>query len=44
MILSEEIENTKIVERIYELSKEKTGEYTIVFESQGRSFTEKIKF
>lgn len=44
MILSEEIEDTKIIERIYELSKEKKGEYIIVFETQGRSFTEKIKF
>ncbi|WP_420571421.1 hypothetical protein [Kordia sp.] len=44
MIFSEEIENTKIVERIYELSKQKKGEYTVMFESQGRSFTERIKF
>ena len=44
LIFSEEIEDTKIVKRIFELSKEKKGKYTVVFETQGRTFTEKIKF
>lgn len=44
LLFSEEIENTKIVERVFELSKEKKGSYTVVFESQGREFTERIKF
>ncbi|MGH1387293.1 hypothetical protein [Kordia sp.] len=44
LIFSEKIKNTKIVERIYELSKEKKGKYTIVFTSKGREFEEHIKF
>ena len=44
LLFSEEIENTKIISRIYELSKEKKGSYTVVFTTQGREFTEKIKF
>jgi hypothetical protein len=44
LIFSEEIENTKIVKRIYELSKQKKGNYTIVFTSDGREFEEYIKF
>ncbi len=43
LIFSEKIENTKIVERIYELSKQKKGVYTIVFKTQGRLFREHIK-
>jgi len=42
LLFSEEIENTKIVERVFELSKEKRGSYTIIFETQGRTFTERI--
>lgn len=44
LVFSEEIEDTKIVNRIFELSKEKRGKYTVVFETQGRTFTEQIKF
>ncbi len=44
LLFSEDVENTKIVERVFELSKKKKGYYTIVFESQGREFTERIKF
>lgn len=44
LIFSEKIENTKIVERIYELSKRNKGEYTIIFKTQGRSFSERLKF
>jgi hypothetical protein len=44
LIFSENIQNTKIVGRIYELSKQKKGDYTIVFKTQGRQFTERIKF
>jgi len=44
LIFSEKFENTKIVERVYELSKEKKGKYTIVFTSKDRQFTEHIKF
>jgi hypothetical protein len=43
LIFSEEIENTKIVERVYELSRKKKGTYTIVFESEGREFVERIR-
>ncbi|WP_046755954.1 hypothetical protein [Kordia jejudonensis] len=44
LLFSEEIENTKIISRIYELSKEKKGKYTVIFTTQGRAFTEKINF
>ncbi|WP_298517291.1 hypothetical protein [uncultured Kordia sp.] len=44
LVFSEAFENTKIVERVYELSKQKKGKYTIVFTSQDREFTEHIKF
>lgn len=44
LIFSEDIEKTKIASRIYELSKKKKGDYTIVFKTQGRRFTEHIKF
>lgn len=44
LIFSENIKNTKIVGRIYELSKQKKGDYTLVFKTQGREFTERIKF
>ncbi|QHI37319.1 hypothetical protein IMCC3317_26980 [Kordia antarctica] len=44
LVFSEEIKNTKIIERIYELSKLKKGDYTIVFKTQNREFTERIKF
>ncbi|AXG69135.1 hypothetical protein KORDIASMS9_01354 [Kordia sp. SMS9] len=44
LLFSEEVENTKIMERIFELSKEKKGSYTVFFESQGREFSERIKF
>jgi hypothetical protein len=44
LIFSENIQNTKVVGRIYELSKQKKGDYTIVFKTQGRQFTERIKF
>jgi hypothetical protein len=43
LIFAEEVENTKIVERVYELSKQKKGTYTIIFESEGREFVEYIK-
>jgi len=44
LIFSEKIENTKIIERIYELSKQKKGDYTIIFKTQGRSFSKRLKF
>lgn len=44
LIFSEKIENTKIIERIYELSKQKKGAYTIIFKTQGRSFSKRLKF
>ena len=44
LLFSEKIENTKVISRIYELSKEKKGSYTVVFTTEGREFTEKIKF
>jgi len=44
LLFSEDIENTKVVSRIYELSKKKKGKYTVVFTTQGREFTEKFKF
>jgi hypothetical protein len=44
LIFSEKIEDTKIIERIYELSKRKKGDYIIVFTTQGREFTERIRF
>lgn len=43
-IFSENIENTMIVNRIYELSTQKKGAYTIIFKTQGREFKERIKF
>ncbi|MEM6721318.1 MAG: hypothetical protein AAF611_18465 [Bacteroidota bacterium] len=43
LIFSEEIKDTKIVERIFELSREKRGNYTFVFYSKGRTFTERVK-
>lgn len=42
LLFSEEIENKKIVERVFELSKKKKGNYVVVFNSQGRTFTERI--
>ncbi|WP_430410734.1 hypothetical protein [Kordia sp.] len=44
LLLSEDIENTKIISRIYELSKERKGKYTIVFTTHEREFTEEIRF
>ncbi|WP_298424151.1 hypothetical protein [uncultured Kordia sp.] len=44
LLFSEKIENTKVISRIYELSKEKKGSYTVVFTTEGREFAEKIKF
>lgn len=44
LLFSEEITNKKIVERVYELSKEKKGEYTLVFRSQGREFIKKLNY
>ncbi|MEM6685149.1 MAG: hypothetical protein AAF617_05075 [Bacteroidota bacterium] len=41
-IFSENIEDTKIVERVFELSKEKKGQYTIVCTTQGRTFKQQI--
>lgn len=43
LVFSENIEGTKIASRIYELSKKKKGDYTIVFTTQGREFTKRIK-
>jgi hypothetical protein len=44
LIFSENIDNTKVIGRIYELSKQKKGDYTVVFKTQGRAFRERIKF
>ncbi|KAB8151496.1 hypothetical protein EZY14_018415 [Kordia sp. TARA_039_SRF] len=44
LIYKEDIKNTKIVERVLQLSKEKKGTYVITFESQGRTFTEYVNF
>ena len=42
LIHSETIENEKIVNRIYSLSKKEKGNYKLVFKSEGRVFTEKV--
>lgn len=39
-IYSEKIENTKVIERIYSLDKEKPGTYKIVTKSDGRVYTQ----
>lgn len=44
LIYKEDIKNTKIVERVLQLSKEKKGTYVVTFESQGRTFTEYVNF
>jgi len=44
LLFSEKIENTKVIGRIYEISHHKKGEYTLIFKTQGREFTERIKF
>lgn len=44
LLFSEEIKNKKIFERIYELSKEKKGEYILLFKSQGREFINKLTY
>ncbi|PTX64170.1 hypothetical protein C8N46_101781 [Kordia periserrulae] len=44
LIFKEEVKNTKIVERVFQLSKEEKGKYMITFQSQGRTFTEYVNF
>jgi len=44
LIFTENIEDTLIAERVYKLSKRKRGNYTLVFNTQGKSFIEHIKF
>ncbi len=39
-IFSEKVEDTKIIERIYSLDKDKKGTYKIVMKTQGREFTQ----
>ena len=42
LILSEKIENTKIIERIYKLKGLEAGYFKIVFNTEGRQFVELI--
>ena len=43
LLLSETIENSKKIERVYKLTGLKSGDYKIVFSTEGRTFTEFIK-
>ncbi len=40
LIHSEKFKDTKIVERVYALDKQKKGTYTIIVKTEGREFTE----
>lgn len=42
LIHSETIENEKIINRVYALSKQEKGNYKLVFKCDGRTFTEKV--
>jgi hypothetical protein len=43
LLHTEKIENTTTVHRVYKLDKYEKGNYKVIFKSEGRTFTEKVK-
>ena len=43
VVLSEKFENETIVEKVYDFSESKKGEYLFVFKSNGRKFVKSVK-
>lgn len=43
LLHTEKIENTATVHRVYKLDKYEKGNYKVIFKSEGRTFTEKVK-
>jgi hypothetical protein len=43
LLHTEKIENTTSIHRVYKLDKYEKGNYKVIFKSEGRTFTEKVK-